>query len=94
MGPLRSDYLDVMGNTNLGDLTVNGSVQVAGPEGSLFGVYRQGAVINDMRSRPEGLLSVESPAAFQNNLEVKGSTSFEGSTSFGGDLGIDYVEGP
>jgi hypothetical protein len=90
MGPLRSDYLDVMGYTNLGELRVHGStrlnnLEIEGTNGSLLSVYREGAITpSDVDVGSEGLLEVASPAIFQNNLEVMGSTIFKGSTAFEG----------
>ena len=86
MGPLRSDYLDVMGPTSLGELYVNGSTRLAeGPNGPLLGLYREGSIHHNSEPvGPEGLLEVSSPAIFQNNLEVMGSTIFKGSTAFEG----------
>ena len=38
---------------------------------------------------PEGLLEVASPATFQNNLEVMGSTTFKGLTTFEGSTDLN-----
>ena len=56
-----------------------------GPNGPLLGAYREGSMHhNGEPVGPEGLLEVSSPAIFQNNLEVMGSTIFKGSTTFEG----------
>ena len=85
MGPLRSDYLDVMGPSSLGELYVNGSTRLGNsPDGPLFGLYPEGISHNGNEVGPEGLLEVASPATFQSNLEVMGSTTFKGLTTFEG----------
>jgi hypothetical protein len=84
MGYLSSGDLDVIGQTSLGELYVNGSAHLAwGSNGPLLGAYREGSTThNGDPVGPEGLLQVSSPAIFQNNLEVMGSTTFKGFTTF------------
>ena len=86
MGSASIDYLDVMGPSSLNELDTNGSTRLAwGPNGPLLGAYREGSMHhNGEPVGPEGLLEVSSPAIFQNNLEVMGSTIFKGSTTFEG----------
>ena len=76
MGSASIDYLDVMGPSSLNELDTNGSTRLAwGPNGPLLGAYREGSMHhNGEPVGPEGLLEVSSPAIFQNNLEVMGST--------------------
>ena len=73
MGPLRSDYLDVMGSAHLG----------WGPNGYILGAYREGSMTyNGDIAGPEGLLEVTSPARFQGELDVMGQARL-------GELSVD-----
>ena len=73
------EQLRVEGATRLKDLEIEGA------NGALLRVYREGSITpNNVEVGTEGLLEVTSPATFQNNLEVTGTTTFKGSTNFEG----------
>ena len=95
-GTAQMDELFVEGNLNvMGPVSFENGFQVGsnGPNGPMLGAYSELSITpNGNEVGPEGLFEVASPATFQNELRVLGSTVIENELRVMGPLRSDFLE--